>query len=73
MADAVSRGEWPRFHDLCAQLHLRATPVSLPLQCLAILERAPCIPPSPAVCPSGRLPTALQSLSSRNSTSRCAC
>eukprot|EP00965_Chrysotila_dentata_P157058 5188430-Pleurochrysis_carterae.AAC.1 len=40
MADAVSRGEWPRFHDLCAQLHLRATPVSLPLQCVAILERA---------------------------------
>eukprot|EP00965_Chrysotila_dentata_P095274 3149303-Pleurochrysis_carterae.AAC.1 len=40
MADAVSRGEWPRFHDMCAQLHLRATPVSLPPQCLAILERA---------------------------------
>eukprot|EP00965_Chrysotila_dentata_P053413 1772232-Pleurochrysis_carterae.AAC.1 len=39
-ADAISRGEWDRFASLCAQLHLRPTPVRLPPQCLLIMDQA---------------------------------
>eukprot|EP00965_Chrysotila_dentata_P076467 2525184-Pleurochrysis_carterae.AAC.1 len=38
MADAVSRSDWGRFQDLCAQLHVRPEQLDVPASCVAVLE-----------------------------------
>eukprot|EP00965_Chrysotila_dentata_P104502 3451203-Pleurochrysis_carterae.AAC.1 len=38
MADAVSRSDWRRFQDLCAQLPVRPEQWDAPAACVAVLD-----------------------------------